>query len=42
VVRAGKKCGVATPGHAFLVGMIHALEGKAKKEREQQAAQAHQ
>ena len=28
VVRAGKKAGVPTPGHAFLVGLIHALEGR--------------
>ncbi len=28
VVRAGRKVGVPTPSHAFLVGMIHALEGK--------------
>ena len=28
VVRAGIKVGVPTPSHTFLVGMIHALEGK--------------
>lgn len=30
VVRAGRKAGVPTPSHEFLVGMIHALEGKPK------------
>lgn len=28
VVRAGKKGGVATPSHEFLVGLIHAMEGR--------------
>ncbi len=31
VVRAGLKCGVATPNHSFLVEFIHALEAKAGK-----------
>lgn len=31
VVRAARKCGVPAPGHEFLVGFIHALEGKAAK-----------
>ena len=30
VVRAGKKGGVPTPSHEFLVGMIHAMEGRGK------------
>ncbi|MDD4849820.1 MAG: 2-dehydropantoate 2-reductase [Gemmiger sp.] len=30
VVRAGKKCGVPAPSHEFLVGLIHAMEGKAQ------------
>lgn len=30
IVRAGKKAGVPTPGHAFLVEMIHAMEGRGK------------
>lgn len=28
VVRAGKKAGVPTPSHEFLVGLIHAMEGR--------------
>ncbi len=31
VVRAGQKGGVPTPSHAFLVQMIHAMEGRDKK-----------
>ncbi len=30
VVRAGKKAGVATPSHEFLVELIHAMEGRPK------------
>lgn len=30
VVRAGEKFGVPTPGHAFLVELIHAMEGRGK------------
>ena len=30
VVRAGKKSGVATPSHEFLVELIHAMEGRPK------------
>lgn len=30
IVRAGKKGGVPTPSHEFLVGMIHAMEGRGK------------
>ena len=30
VVRAGKKGGVPTPSHEFLVGLIHAMEGRPK------------
>ena len=30
VVRAGRKVGVPTPGHAFLVQLIHAMEGRGK------------
>ena len=28
VVRAGRKVGIPTPGHAFLVQLIHAMEGR--------------
>ena len=31
IVRAGLRAGVPTPSHAFLVGMIHALEGKTQQ-----------
>lgn len=31
VVRAGQKVGVPTPSHSFLVGLIHAMEGKSLK-----------
>lgn len=31
IVRAGKKGGVPTPGHEFLVGLIHAMEGRPKE-----------
>lgn len=31
VVRAGQKAGVPTPSHAFLVALIHALEGRGQK-----------
>jgi len=31
IVRAGQKCGVPTPSHEFLVGMIHAMEDKNAK-----------
>ena len=30
IVRAGKKVGVPTPGHAFLVQLIHAMESRGK------------
>lgn len=30
IVRAGIKCGIPTPSHAFLVDLIHAMEGKAR------------
>ncbi|WP_298734714.1 2-dehydropantoate 2-reductase [uncultured Subdoligranulum sp.] len=30
VVRAGQKGGVPTPSHEFLVGLIHAMEGRSK------------
>ncbi len=32
IVRAGKKCGVPTPSHSFVVGLIHAMEGRDKYE----------
>lgn len=31
IVRAGSKCGVPTPSHAFLVELIHAMEGKSQQ-----------